>query len=57
MSFGFMFQPEVETPAKPVRARTQKGKFQGDDPATPDVNEAWETPVEPKRRATKKAKE
>ena len=23
------------------RARTPKGKFQADDPSTPDVNEAW----------------
>jgi hypothetical protein len=23
------------------RARTDKGQFQGDDPATPEVNEAW----------------
>jgi hypothetical protein len=56
MSFGFMFQLEVETPAKPVRARSQKGKFQGDDPTTPDVNEAWKTPVKPKR-TPKKVKE
>lgn len=24
------------------RARTAKGKFRGDDPATPDTNEAWQ---------------
>lgn len=23
------------------RARTEEGKFQGDDPSTPEVNEAW----------------
>jgi hypothetical protein len=57
MSFGIMFNPAGEEPAKPVRARTEKGKFQGDDPATPDVNEAWETPAAPKRKAVKKAKE
>lgn len=30
-------------PSKPLRkrARTPKGQFQGDDPTTPDVNEAW----------------
>ena len=34
-----------------TRARTKKGEFKGDNPLTPDVNEAWEdTPV-----ATKKA--
>ena len=33
------------------RARTQSGKFRGDDPSTPDINEAWEEPSV----ATKKA--
>jgi hypothetical protein len=30
-------------PSQPSRrrARTPKGKFQGDDPTTPEVNEAW----------------
>jgi hypothetical protein len=28
-------------PATKKRSRTAKGEFQGDDPATPDVNEAW----------------
>jgi hypothetical protein len=27
--------------ARRLRARTKKGEFQADDPATPDVNEAW----------------
>jgi hypothetical protein len=31
-------QPE-EKPRR--RARTRKGQFQGDDPTTPEVNEAW----------------
>jgi hypothetical protein len=32
-------------PKKPsTRARTDKGAFKGDDPATPDVNEAWDPP-------------
>jgi hypothetical protein len=26
------------------RARADKGRFQGDDPATPEVNEAWAEP-------------
>jgi hypothetical protein len=59
MTFGPFFTGEPEaTPAKPVRARAEKGKFQADDPSTPDVNEAWVNPKtgEPKRR-TKKAKE
>jgi hypothetical protein len=41
----------IEAASKPVeekpkrgrkRARTDVGQFQADDPATPDVNEAWE---------------
>lgn len=41
----------IEAASKPVeekpkrgrkRARTDEGQFQADDPATPDVNEAWE---------------
>lgn len=24
------------------RARTERGRFRGDDPATPDVDEAWQ---------------
>lgn len=27
--------------SKPTRARGKRGLFKGDDPATPDVNEAW----------------
>jgi hypothetical protein len=34
--------PEAEPEPKPRRrARAAKGQFQGDDPATPEVNEAW----------------
>lgn len=33
----------AEAAAKSVkRARTKKGEFKGDDPTTPDVNEAFE---------------
>ena len=28
-----------------VRARNEKGQLVGDDPSTPDVNEAWTTKV------------
>ena len=35
--------PEV-SPAAPVRARAANGSFIPDDPATPDVDEAWVTP-------------
>lgn len=35
--------PSSEAAAKPAkRARTKKGKFMADDPATPEVNEAFE---------------
>ena len=37
------------------RARTKGGKFRGDDPSTPDVNEAWEdTTVATKKAPAKK---
>jgi hypothetical protein len=35
-----------------TRARTDDGKFQADDPATPDVDEAWAAP-KPKRKRKK----
>lgn len=33
-----------ELPVKPAkrRARQAEGQFKGDDPATPEVDEAWE---------------
>ena len=38
------------------RARTESGKFRGDDPSTPDINEAWEdTTVATKKAPAKKA--
>ena len=36
-------EPEPKTVTKKVRARTVKGRYKGDDPSTPDVNEAWTT--------------
>ena len=36
------------------RARTGTGKFRGDDPSTPDVNEAWEEPAVAKDTPVKK---
>ena len=38
---------------KRKRARTADGKFKGDNPLTPDVNEAWE-PVEASTALPKK---
>ena len=38
------------------RARNESGKFRGDDPSTPDINEAWEdTTVATKKAPAKKA--
>ena len=42
-------------PAKRRRARTSEGKFIGDNPNTPDVNEAWE-PTEVSQALPKKSK-
>jgi len=39
----------------PVRARNEDGTLKGDDPTTPETNEAWESGVAPKKAATKKA--
>jgi hypothetical protein len=36
------FAEEVKTTSKPKRARNDKGQLIGDNPDTPDVNEAWE---------------
>ena len=39
----------------PKRARDAKGRMKGDDPDTPDVNEAYEGGKAPKKKAKKKA--
>lgn len=36
------FEQLAAEPQPRRRARTTKGKFRGDDPATPDTNEAWQ---------------
>ena len=38
------------------RARNDKGQLIGDDPNTPDVNEAWEGGKAPKKKTTAKKK-
>jgi len=38
------------------RARNDKGQLIGDDPNTPDVNEAWEGGEAPKKKTTAKKK-
>ena len=42
--------------SKPKRARNSKGQLKKDDPSTPDVNEAWEGGVAPKKRGRPKKK-
>jgi hypothetical protein len=40
----------------PVRARNADGTLKGDNPATPDINEAWEGGVAPKKTLKKSTK-
>ena len=40
-------EPKTET--KKVRARNKDGTLKGDDPSTPDINEAWTTKVVKKK--------
>ena len=39
----------------PVRARNEKGHYVADDPSTPDINEAYEGGVAPKKTTKKKS--
>lgn len=43
-------------PSEPIRARNEDGTLKGDDPSTPNVNEAWEGGKAPakKKPAAKK---
>ena len=46
---------DIEAEVKEVkRARNDKGQLIGDDPSTPDVNEAWEGGEAPKKTTAKK---
>ena len=45
---------DVEAEVEPKRARNEKGQLVGDDPDTPEVNEAWEGGKAPKKKAVKK---
>ena len=40
----------------PKRARKSDGTLKGDDPDTPEVNEAWKGGKAPKKKAAKKRK-
>tara|TARA_Y100000114_G_scaffold148910_1_gene162465 strand:+ start:91 stop:444 length:354 start_codon:yes stop_codon:yes gene_type:complete len=41
--------------SEPVRARNEKGHYKADDPSTPDINEAYEGGVAPKKTTKKKS--
>tara|TARA_A100001035_G_scaffold215899_1_gene175707 strand:+ start:15 stop:386 length:372 start_codon:yes stop_codon:yes gene_type:complete len=45
-----------EVEEEPKRARNKKGQLVGDDPDTPDVNEAWEGGVAPKKTTKKRGR-
>lgn len=47
---------KVDAPEEIKRARKEDGTFKKDDPATPDVNEAWQGGEAPKakKKATRK---
>ena len=47
--YAIFFDSE-ELPEKPPKRARKKGKFVADDPSTPNVNEAWEGGVAPKRK-------
>ena len=54
-------EENIEAEAEIKRARNDKGQLIGDDPDTPDINEAWEggkapakKKAEPKKKSTKK---
>lgn len=45
---------DVEADVEIKRARNEKGQLVGDDPETPEVNEAWEGGEAPKKKAAAK---
>ena len=55
---GWATEVKVDAPdevaEEPKRARNEDGTLMGDDPDTPDVNEAWEGGEAPKKKASKK---
>lgn len=55
---GWAMEVKVEAGAEeegePVRARNEKGQLVGDDPSTPEINEAWEGGKAPKKTTKKK---
>ena len=56
---GIPYTAPPKPPEEPKRARGGNGTFKADDPATPDVNEAFDPPKKKpaaKKAAKKKAK-
>ena len=51
MSFSWLFGEE-----EPNRSRNEDGTYKGDDPSTPNVNEAWKSGKSPKKKKTRKSK-
>ena len=50
---SYVLNREPQQPNKivaPKRARNKKGQLKGDDPSTPNVNEAWVGGKAPKKR-------
>tara|TARA_Y100001937_G_C7074966_1_gene310150 strand:+ start:443 stop:658 length:216 start_codon:yes stop_codon:yes gene_type:complete len=41
---------------EPKRSRNEDGTYKGDDPSTPNVNEAWKSGKSPKKKKTRKSK-
>ena len=53
---GWAMEVKLDEPSdegEPVRARNDKGQLMGDDPSTPDVNEAWEGGKAPAKKSSK----
>ena len=56
---GIPYTPPATPPPVPERAREEDGQFKGDDPGTPEVNEAYKggkAPAKKKKAAPKKKK-
>ena len=54
ISNGWAEEVKIDAPTETKRARTDDGHYVAADPDTPDVNEAWEGGVAPKKKASKK---
>ena len=52
---GIPYTPPTK-PIEPERARNDSGEFVGDDPSTPNVNEAWKGGKSPAKKPPAKKK-